>query len=342
LKKIQKSDTKYGVLIFVYYSGHGVLVGGCSHGVCVDSKKVETLDTVVNIDLMVGCLAAIPDTYVILLFDAGREYAMHIKLDRDIISDFGGDSVRIYSTAAGTRSVIEGGYERDDDGNVVPIDPWKSLVRGGSKGSKGTKVTSKFIKHADKYGFPDFPQGFSFWAWRTDVKQFQVDVVQNCTKTVNFIECHEKDTVRMYQTKYLLSQKEVELLIEQFDKISNKTGFISWDQFMKSLTVFGLNWPHNKPEKDMPQEFVTTLRGYFDDVHEDNDNETLSMDEFFLLFMRLQLKLNDLNNLLKSKRYLSWLRVVNKDDYIFKNENDEQNKRWRVEKPKLEKLRKKK
>jgi len=41
----------------------------------------------------------------------------------------------------------------------VPIDPWKSLARGGSK---GTKITSKFIKHADTYGFPDFPQGFSF------------------------------------------------------------------------------------------------------------------------------------------------------------------------------------
>jgi len=227
--------------------------------------------------------------------------------------------------------VIDTGFEKDEDGNVVPIDPWKLLERGGSK---GTKITSKFIKHADSFGFPDFPQGFSFWAWRTDVKQFQVDVVQNCTKTVNFIECHEKDTERMYQTKYLLSQKEVERLMELFDNITKKTNLLTMEQFMKNLYVFGINWPANRSTEDIPREFKKKMKDYFYEACEDDDNSSLSMDEFFLLFMRLQTKLDDLNDDLKEE--LKELHMsLNEEIKIEGEKKRDYIQRWRVEQLKL-------
>jgi len=229
--------------------------------------------------------------------------------------------VRIYATASGTRSVIDNGFERDKEtGEIVTIDPWKY------HGTKGTKITSKFIKHADAYGFPDSPQGFSFWAWRTDVKQYQIEVTQNCTKTVNFIECHTKDTVRIYQTKYLLSQAEVDFMIDQFKRITKPSKVLNKSQFFNNLDVFGLNW--KKDIKYMPKEFRDTMIGYFNNVHEDYDNETLSMDEFFLLFMRIQLKLTYLNEMLSTKGYG---KLKERENYVFRNEMDSGLARWRVD-----------
>jgi len=223
------------------------------------------------------------------------------------------------------RSVIDTGFEKDEDGNVVPIDPWKLLE--GDEDNLEVHQTCRLV------WVSRFSSG-SFWAWRTDVKQFQVDVVQNCTKTVNFIECHEKDTERMYQTKYLLSQKEVERLMELFDNITKKTNLLTMEQFMKNLYVFGINWPANRSTEDIPREFKKKMKDYLYEACEDDDNSSLSMDEFFLLFMRLQTKLDDLNDDLKEELKELKMEGLNEELKI-EGEKPDYIQRWRVDKLKL-------
>jgi len=115
--------------------------------------------------------------------------------------------------------------------------------------------------------------------------------------------------------------------MNQFKTISNNSIVLTKDQFMNNLTVFGINWSSGNSLKLMPMEFKRTIKDYFNSVHEDDDYETLSMDEFFLLFMRIQPKLDHLNKLLgESKK-------VDKPNYIFDKDKDtnEFNARWRVE-----------
>jgi len=361
------TESKHGIIIFVYYSGHGVLVGGSSNAVCIDAdKEFETPKTVVDIDIMVGQLSAIPNTYVISLFDACREYSS-IKLDRDLINDFGGENVRIYATTSGTRSVLDGGFELDENGNIRPIKN-RGLI-GFLKNANGTKITSKFVKHGRLYGYPDFPQGFSFWAWRTDVKQFQVEVVQNCTKTVHFIQTHEKDDIRVYQMRYLLSEKDVISLKERFYDLSGGRGSISIKELMKDLSFFGLNWPPernlvevvtdtgklvgkmarksalltNAVEKvvrleetekvpvptKLPKPIEIALKILFNQVQVSDDEGYLSIDEFFLLFMRAQPKIVKWNKILKEAGVPD--RIKPSKNYIFGYLSlDELNDRFRV------------
>jgi hypothetical protein len=60
------SDLNARMLIFFYYSGHGILQGGFTYGVTVTGDKIR-------LDEMVKDLARCPDVYVIALFDCCRE-----------------------------------------------------------------------------------------------------------------------------------------------------------------------------------------------------------------------------------------------------------------------------
>jgi len=87
-KKIEKDDSdllrlqnelggKCGVLIFVYYSGHGVMSDGHTYVVCPEYVKDHPLkNAAVDIDILIGQLAAIPDTFVVSMLDCCR-----IKVD---------------------------------------------------------------------------------------------------------------------------------------------------------------------------------------------------------------------------------------------------------------------
>jgi len=56
--------------------------------------------------------------------------------------------------------------------------------------------------------------------------------------------------------------------MDQFNDISKNSGVLNKEQFLGNLTVFGLNWPTNRPSKFMPPEFKETMIEYFNDVHE--------------------------------------------------------------------------
>jgi len=134
----------------VYYSGHGVMSDGHTFAVCPDYMKDDrSLNSVVDMDILIGQLASIPDTFVVALLDCCRlkvafpkknlplgkinirtkiiedEHKDMIKCEknRQIPDYFGGECVRIYSTSSGTADI-----ERCE--NIV----------------KGSKITNKFFK----------------------------------------------------------------------------------------------------------------------------------------------------------------------------------------------------
>jgi len=201
------------------------------------------------------------------------------------------------------------------------------------------------------------------------VKQFQVEVVQNCTKTVHFIQTHEKDDIRVYQTRYLLSEKDVLSLKERFYELSGGRGSISIKELVKDLTFFGLNWPpelnlvevitdtgkmvgkaarksaflsnmvekvahYEETEKvpvptKLPKPIEMALKILFNQVQVSDDEGYLSIDEFFLLFMRAQPKIEKWNKILKEAGVPD--RVKPSKNYIFGNLSlDELNNRFRV------------
>jgi len=76
------------------------------------------------------------------------------------------------------------------------------------------------------------------------------------------------------------------------------------------------------------------MKDYFYEACEDDDNSSLSMDEFFLLFMRLQTKLDDLNDDLKEE--LKELHMsLNEEIKIEGEKKRDYIQRWRVEQLKL-------
>jgi len=262
------------------------------------------------------------------LFDACREIS-NLKAPRDYVTEFGGEHVRIYSTPAGAR-VLHEGFETDAEGKIieqaVKYEGENTFYRGG--GSLGSKITSKFAKHARDYGFPEFPQGFSFWAWLTDVKQYQVDVKQNCTKTVHFATPFlDMVEVRAYQRRYLLSEKKVIALMDSFHNMDNitHTDSLTLEELYYDLTVFGLNWPPYPDHKDFldpympPVNFADEMKKLFASVQMDDDGKYVSIDEFFLLFIRIQPRRELLNKLLADKN----INERPKDNYIFKNKKNE-------------------
>jgi len=76
------------------------------------------------------------------------------------------------------------------------------------------------------------------------------------------------------------------------------------------------------------------MKDYFYEACEDDDNSSLSMDEFFLLFMRLQTKLDDLNDDLKEELKELKMEGLNEELKI-EGEKPDYIQRWRVDKLKL-------
>jgi len=246
-------------------------------------------------------MASIPDTFVVSLLDCcrmpvvfgeegegerEREEKREEKHDPRATDYFGGDCVRIYSTSAGTATL-----ERCE------------------KTEKGSKITCKFIKHAKTYGFPEFPHGTSFWAFMQVCLQYQVDVKQYGTKSVNLttLSLSKIDTLRTYQKMFLMTKKEIDFLYSQFKRLDKDESLsISPHELLHDLTIFGFNYkkeeidaiPHlSKNKKNNLEIFLKKWKEEVEKIQQlDKDTTRLSFEEFLLLFVRSQTNLhwNDL------------------------------------------------
>jgi len=302
LRSQNRVGGKCGILIFVYYSGHGVMSEGHTYVVCPDyEKKKPKKKAVIDIDLILAQMASIPDTFVVSLLDCcrmpvvfgeegegerEREEKREEKHDPRATDYFGGDCVRIYSTSAGTATL-----ERCE------------------KTEKGSKITCKFIKHAKTYGFPEFPHGTSFWAFMQVCLQYQVDVKQYGTKSVNLttLSLSKIDTLRTYQKMFLMTKKEIDFLYSQFKRLDKDESLsISPHELLHDLTIFGFNYkkeeidaiPHlSKNKKNNLEIFLKKWKEEVEKIQQlDKDTTRLSFEEFLLLFVRSQTNLhwNDL------------------------------------------------
>jgi len=295
---------KCGLLIFVYYSGHGVMSEGHTYAVCPDYDiKNPKKTAVVDFDSIVGQLAAIPDTFVVSLLDCCREQVDNFvdekekgtkKQARDY---FGGDSVRIYATSAGTAAI-----ERCE------------------KKEKGSKITCKFIKHATTYGFPDFPNGTSFNAFLQVCSQYQVEAKRNCTKSIHLTSVSTMDIYQTYQRMFLMTHKEIDFLYKQFKRMlsrdkKTKIFSLSPKELVNDLTVFGFNYPPEFEDDEPNQKknikmFLENWRKEVEKIQLDEDTSSISFDAFLLLFVRSQTNLhwnNLLPHYLKEKKKLPFL-----------------------------------
>jgi len=107
---------------------------------------------------------------------------------------------------------------------------------------------------------------------------------------------------------FLMTKKEVDFLYEQFKRmdIVTKTHSLSKKDLEKDMTVFGFNYPPEKSSDDLtPEEnqkiniFLEKWGDEFKKIqHDDEEEDSISFDDFLLLFVRLQ------SNLDWNKKYL--------------------------------------
>jgi len=135
--------------------------------------------------------------------------------------------------------------------------------------------------------------------------QYNVELRQNCTKTVDLTTVGKMDNLRTYQRMFMMTQKEINFLYEQFKRLDSKNLFsLSKVDLLKDLTVFGYNYPPEYEyfleleEKENIRIFLEKWDAEVTKILKiDKDTNRCSFDEFLLLFVRQQSNL-DWNKLL--------------------------------------------
>jgi len=129
--------------------------------------------------------------------------------------------------------------------------------------------------------------------------QYNVELRQNCTKTVDLTTVGKMDNLRTYQKMFLMTQKEIDYLYDRFKECdTGKTYSLSPIDLKNNLTVFGYNYPPenlhgmSKKEKDDMQVFIKLWDAEVEKINIDEDTDHISFDEFLLLFVRQQSNLH--------------------------------------------------